>query len=242
MRKLFVLMLLAAIPCLGDDPKDPCPTKWSYSGKTGPAFWGDLDPAWETCSTGISQSPLDVNSLARRDQKLRVLEFGGEESTFKVKNTGNNLKVYVTDPWTLKSTGATLDEFHFHVPAEHLDRGRRHAAELHFVFKKGAEAYAVAVWIDEGPANSAIAKVLALKPEECDTSKTSKAKIWITSLLKTQKHYGTYSGSLTTPPCSEPVTFLLTLDPITASRRQIAALKLLATGNARPLQWMKFRN
>jgi carbonic anhydrase len=237
MRKLFLLMLVA-LPCLGDD----CPTKWSYSGATGPAFWGNLDPDWKLCSTGISQSPLDVNSLARRDNNLPPLAFGGSASTFKVKNTGNNLKVYVTDPWTLTPTGATLDEFHFHVPAEHLDHGRRHAAELHFVFKNGAQAYAVAVWIDAGPANAALAKVLALKPAECKTSDTSKAKIWITSLLKNPRHYGTYSGSLTTPPCSEPVTFLITLDPITASGKQIAALKLLASGNARPLQWMKFRN
>jgi carbonic anhydrase len=237
MRKLLLLMLVA-LPCLGDD----CP-RWNYSGTTGPDFWATLDPAYRLCATGIAQSPIDINSLARRDDTLARLTFGGGASTFRVKNTGNNLKVYLTNPWTLTSftPAATLEEFHFHVPAEHLDRGYRHAGELHFVFKTATKAYAVAVWIDAGPANNAIASVLANKPPACQTSGTSTQTVIIGGLLVNPQHYATYSGSLTTPPCSEPVAFLITLNPITASPAQIAGLKLLVTGNARPLQGMKFR-
>ena len=77
----------------------------------------------------------------------------------------------------------------------------------------------------------------------CRESATSAQSIAIHGLLASPGHYATYSGSLTTPPCDEPVTFLITLDSIKATQTQINGLKVLTTttGNARPLQWMKFR-
>ncbi|HYU26212.1 MAG TPA: carbonic anhydrase family protein [Thermoanaerobaculia bacterium] len=236
MRKMILLMLVA-LPCLGDD----CPTKYGYSGANGPAFWGSLNPEWKTCSTGIAQSPVDINSLARLDNSLSLLTFNGGESTFKVQNTGNNLKIRVDKKWTLNDDATVLDEFHFHTPAEHYDRGYQHAGEIHFVYKVGARIIVVAVWIREGAANRTLQKILDMKPAACKTSDSSTATIDIKGLLANPQHYGTYQGSLTTPGCSENVTFLITLDGITASKRQLAALRVLPGGNARPLQGMKFR-
>ena len=244
MRKLFWLMLFVAIPCLGDE----CDNRWSYSPPTGPENWGNIGnpPLWPICKTGIAQSPIDITSLVR-DSHLLALTFGGGASTFKVKNTGKNYKVVLTNPWTLTSVqpAATLDEFHFHVPAEHLDRGRRHDAEVHFVFKHGAQAYAVGAWIDvdNSRPNAAIADILRNRPAMCRESATSAQSIAIHGLLASPGHYATYSGSLTTPPCSEPVTFLITLEPIKATQAQINGLRVLTTpmGNARPVQEIKSR-
>jgi len=196
------------------------------------------------------QSPIDITLAARPDNnivRMPVLTFSATPSTFTVENTRNNLKVRTINTWMLTSVSpaATLQEFHSHVPAEHLDRGHRHDAELHFVFKYGTTAYAVAVWVDAGSPNDAIRKVLDKKPRVCETSTPSRESIAITDLILTEsrrRHYARYVGSLTTPACDEPVTFFILLDPITATRTQINALNLLGnTGNARPLQRIKFR-
>jgi carbonic anhydrase len=93
----------------------------------------------------------------------------------------------------------------------------------------------VAVWISEGASNDGIARIVAAKPASCE-SKQSTEKIHIQNFILNWQHYATYDGSLTTPGCGENVTFLILLEGITATADQIAKLKLLSTGNARPVQ------
>ena len=242
MRNILAVLLLclAAIPCLGDE----CPSPWGYTGDKGPAYWGKFS---EVCATGVRQSPININSLLKDPVKLPSLVLGGDPTKFKVKNTGHDLKIYPDGKLTLEGfppAAATLSQFHIHVPAEHLDNGVRHAAEIHFVYELGDRIFAIAVWIKRGPADRELQKIANVKrPPVCDKSELSDSTIDIKKLLKGRSHYAAYEGSLTTPPCSENVTFLILLDPITATATQIRALTVepVPPGNARPLVGMKWR-
>ena len=255
MRKLAVAILFVTLPCLGQNP-DPCNTGYGYTGSIAPDRWYTLrGDDWKICKTGAAQSPITINTVAsRRENGLPQVNMDPTvESTFKVQNTGHNLKVKeLQPPWKLSWYGrtATLEEFHFHRKAEHVrmvnNQPHRYEGEIHFVFNddKNGTKIVVAVWVNQGEVNSAIDKILDRQPNVCGTSERSPEtiKIKIGDLLRSNwNNYATYEGSLTTPPCSEDVSFIITLQPITASLDQLNRLtKTSATpprlGNVRPLQ------
>ena len=238
MRHLLVLLFIAAVPCLGDD----CNSAWGYSGDKGPERWGTLNTAWKVCGTGTRQSPIDMSSYGQMNATMAPLEFVGEQSTFKVENTGHDVKVTPTKTWKLKRRNieATLLQFHFHNPAEHKAPYVTNQAEIHFVYELPGGRYLVlVVWIRKGTTeNEALKKILANKPSACGISPISTQTLSISDLLlMNTNHYATYDGSLTTPPCSENVTFIVEAEEITATEAQIAALNaVVGSGNARPSQ------
>lgn len=245
MRRLAVLVLLfVAVPCLGE-----CITAWGYQGIKGPDFWGTLEGGrWPVCGNGISQSPINI-IRSRQDRGLPPVTFNGSGS-FDVENTGPAVKVLPKElpgrGWTLRWNGedATLQEFHVHVPAEHLDNGVRHKGEIHFVYAlPGDRLLALGVWIKHGAVNDVLQKIINRKPTTCGGKNPLNETLSMPLFRVNWQHYAVYRGSLTTPPCSENVTFLFALEPIFATAGQLGALKLvpIATGNARPIQWIKWR-
>jgi carbonic anhydrase len=252
MKRLFVAVLFAAaLPCFGE-----CITQWGYANDSkGPDNWYRLGPPppndWHVCKDGIAQSPIDISIANIPPGGLPELVFNNLPTTsFKLYNKGQELKVEeVTPAWTLTWNGQpwTLQNFHFHVPAEHTYGGQRYAGEIHFVFERGTQAVAVAVWIRQGtPANETLRKIIAVKPQSCQNPPGHSAEpIRMSDFLLSPRRYASYRGSLTTPSCSENVTFVIQLAPITATAAQIQALKILPNlplGNARPLQRIKWRN
>ena len=241
MRKsaILLLSLALALPSFGAT----CVTDWNYveNGPIGPPRWGSLDLDWTACSAGRAQSPVIMRNMVL-DNNLPLLNFSTSTSTFTVRNAGHDLKVYVDSPaWTLRrgTEVATLTQFHFHVKAEHLEGANaiRNDGEIHFVYATpSGKTVVVAVWITTGTANDGIGRILAAKPETSCTTRHSTSVIAIQNFIGNWNHYATYEGSLTTPPCGQNVTFLVLLEGITASSEQLAGLKLLATGNARPVQ------
>jgi len=240
MRKLFLLMLLVAMPCLGDD----CHPNWGYGPNNGPAHWGAL--GYRRCAAGTRQSPIDFKDLGRPDNTLSTVGLNDTvESTFKVERRAYDVEVKETNPlWTLtwSNRHATLEQFHFHVHAEHYLNGKQHDAEIHFVFKEtGRNArIVIAVWIERGTENEALKEIIKLKPPDgCPHERSSGAiKIKMGDLLRNVNHYATYEGSLTTPECDENVTFIMALEPIQATQTQIDALEVVSVppGNVRPPQ------
>lgn len=214
----------------------------------GPDHWGTLEGGrWRICATGISQSPININTnipLSRRDSSLLPVSFNGS-SAFDVENTGVDVKVHPTGgSWTLTWNGetATLQQFHVHVPAEHLDRGVRHDGEIHFVYAlPGGKTLALAVWITHGALNGTLQRIIVRKPTACGGRNPLTGTLSMGAFQINWARYAVYRGSLTTPPCDEGVTFLFALQPIFATAAQLNALKLVSTGNARPLQWIKWR-
>jgi carbonic anhydrase len=245
MRKLVLVTLFIALPCLAADPNDPCDTGFAYVGPKGPQFWGSLRPAWLTCSTGTIQSPIRVaDSVVESRLPLVKVPTHAVASTFKIQNTGHDLKVKeLNPPWRLEwgTRTATLDQFHVHVKAEHFMGTTQYDAEIHFVFKDDHDPDALIVlttWVKKGGSNSALAKVAADKPASCATSNRSTQTIKFDDFPADWSNYYDYHGSLTTPGCDENVNFIIATAPITASASEIDALTLVRwpPGNVRPLQ------
>lgn len=215
------------------------PARWSYSGPGGPGNWGSLSPGYRTCSGGRMQSPIDLAGAF--PAKGPALKFDYRATPLKVVNTGHTVLVNSTPDSTLTVAGQVYEllQFHFHAPSEHAIAGARAPMEAHFVHRNAAGTLVVVgVTIRQGGHNPALAPIIAATPPEAGSSAaTAGATIDPSALLPPDAGaYFHYSGSLTTPPCSERVRWFVLTKPVRASRDQIAAFGRVFGPNARPLQ------
>ncbi|MDR2688580.1 MAG: carbonic anhydrase family protein [Azoarcus sp.] len=208
---------------------------WSYHGDTGPAHWGDLDPSAAVCKTGARQSPIDLETAkATKAHTPFTLDYKG--GAFEFINNGHSIQANVLQKSSTLDLGGlhTLEQFHFHAPSEHTVDGAYFPMELHFVHRDAAGALAVlGVLIREGKENATLAEAFKALPQG------EKGKQWnidIAALLPEQKGAFEYTGSLTTPPCSENVRWIVLHQPIELSKAQIDAFRKLYPDNNRPLQ------
>ena len=232
---VLLLGLIAAYPLLASDP---CQLGYDYNtGDKGPANWGRLRPDWSQCNAGNIQSPIRIDG-PNDSLFLPLLRASYGSGLVSVTNNGHELKVFPKFAVTLTRGDFTakLVEFHFHVPAEHKNNTNGMAkGELHFVheFPNGKQVV-LAVMIKEGAENPALAALLADPPAACRTKEPTRT-IPLNQLIPGElNRYFTYIGSLTTPPCTEGVLWLVLNDGITASPTQIE--KLVTDKNNRPLQ------
>jgi len=217
---------------------------WGYQGNTGPDFWGSLAEGFSLCAAGHEQSPIDITGA--QEANLGEISFHYFSSAMTVQHTGQSIQVDY-DPGSYivyNQTRYDLIQFHFHHPGEHTIDGMAAAMELHLVHadERGALAV-VGVMLVAGEAESAAYAVLfnnlpAEKTEPTDIGLTIDAS----RLLPPDHSYHTYSGSLTTPPCSEGVRWLVLRAPVSLSAAQIEAFRRIHLPNARPVQPLNNRD
>ena len=227
--------VVAPAPVIAETAKAP---HWSYEGEAGPDHWGELAEAFETCRTGTKQSPIDVKSATRiSGSELKIKYANGPK---EIVNNGHTIQANIQPGDTLTVDGKTYDlvQFHFHTPSENHIGGRGYPMELHFVNKASDGSLAVvAVMIKEGTANSDLSAIFAKTPKSGATPVSiSDRKFDMSELLPANREHFRFSGSLTTPPCTEGVTWLVMAHPITASKAEIGKFKTFYPHNARPLQ------
>jgi carbonic anhydrase len=192
----------------------PEPGEWTYGGKTGPVFWGDLSKAWAICRDGKQQSPIDVPSkteAAKAQPRLAIdylpipLHIKNNGRTIQIDNVGNN---YIT----IGKKRYELIQLHFHSPSEHTIAGQRYDMEMHLVHKAADKTLAVvAVLFKSGDASDALKVVWKKMPKQVNAEPTivKNKSVDLSSLLSLREGYDFYQGSLTTPPCSEGVSWYL---------------------------------
>jgi carbonic anhydrase len=211
---------------------------WSYEGSTGPDKWGDLDPANRVCAVGSQQSPLDIDQSIRA--QLAPLRMAWAKRADTIVNNGHTIQLNVAPGGTLTvgKDDYTLLQFHFHHPSEHTIAGKASPMEVHFVHRNSAGALAVVgAMMIAGRPNPTFNKIVKAMPgHEGDPVKLSAAINPNLLLLPPQHGYYRYAGSLTTPPCSETVTWLLLHQPIPVAKSDIDAFAKLFPMNARPVQ------
>lgn len=224
-------------------PAEKHPPHWTYSGEEGPEKWGDLTQDFGLCKVGVNQTPIDLlPKKVEKDKSLKALEFGLKPIPLKVLNNGHTVQVVATDTATLNAAGDTwsLAQFHFHAPSEHTVDGKHFDMELHFVHKNAKGALAVVgVLLKKGKANKALASVFDAAPAEVskDPKSVEGVMVDVSSLLPAKAPYSTYPGSLTTPPCSEGVTWFVLDKVAEVSEAQIAKFREVTHGDtARPVQ------
>ncbi|MBK6795067.1 MAG: carbonic anhydrase family protein [Anaerolineales bacterium] len=243
LQKFRVVILLAATlvacaPANEESSHADTSPHWTYEGEEGPEHWGDLDPAYMVCGAGKNQSPIDVASPAEQD--LANIVFHYQPSEVNILNNGHTVQVnYDAGSYIeLDSIRYDVAQFHYHAPSEHAVDGKLFAAELHIVHKSADGNLAVVgILLDEGAQNDAYLPFTENLPAKESEATDAGVTINAADLLPAEQTSFRYSGSLTTPPCSEGVNWLLMTTPVEISTEQIEALtSLFEEGNNRPVQ------
>ena len=220
---------------------------WGYDQADGPGVWGDLSPEFLLCREGQAQSPIDLTDAqaASRDpmdmnyqpDSLRIIR---HEHLVDVINSGHTIQINYDEGSTLTvdATEFELAQYHFHVPSEHAIDGKPVPMEMHLVHvSQQGEIAVLGVLIEEGSHNAAFDPVVEHIPDEAGSQEhLEHVRVDIDDLLPEDPSTFRYPGSLTTPPCSEGVRWLVFVQAVELSAQQIQSFARVIGGNNRPLQ------
>ncbi len=210
---------------------------WSYGGAGNPTQWGQLNSEFSLCELGRDQSPININDAVKGSPAN--IEFNYKPTPLSVVNNGNTIQVNYQPGSTIKINGEEYEllQFHFHTPSEHTINGKASALEMHLVHRNAKKQLAVVgIMMEKGAANQLIEQIWQHIPTVGKTNIVKSSMINAANLLPNNKTFFSYSGSLTTPPCSESVKWNVLTKPIQVSEEQIEAFQSLYQVNARPVQ------
>ncbi|MDP9045551.1 MAG: carbonic anhydrase family protein, partial [Pseudomonadota bacterium] len=213
------------------------PASWDYAGAAGPAEWARLNPEFATCGSGKRQSPIDIRDGIKVE--LEPVQFSYQPSTFRVIDTGHTVEVDVAPGNFIEVAGRRFEllQFHFHRPSEERIEGKPFDMVVHLLHRDTAGRLAVvAVLLERGSAQAIVQTVWNNLPLEKGEDVAARGTLDPGQLLPTERGYFTYMGSLTTPPCSEGVLWMVMKQPVPISAEQIAIFARLYPMNARPVQ------
>ena len=210
---------------------------WDYQGPGGPEHWGRLGPEFATCASGKRQSPIDIRDGIK--VQIDPVQFDYRASGFRVVDNGHTVQVDVGAGNAISVLGRRyeLQQFHFHRPSEERIAGRQFAMVAHLVHKADDGRLAVvAVLLEQGAAHPIVQAVWNNLPLDRGEDVAARTSLDPGALLPEDRSYFTYMGSLTTPPCSEGVLWMVMRQPVSVSPEQIGVFARLYPMNARPIQ------
>jgi len=211
---------------------------WGYEGEAGPEHWGELSPDFAACSAGKEQSPIDIPASAAVNPA--DLAFNYKPTAVTIVNNGHAIQVNYDAGSSIEVDGITykLLQFHFHALSEHTVKGEHADMEMHLVHQNADGGLAVVgVLINKGAENPAYAPVWNHLPaEEGEPETISDETVNVNDLLPADRSYYRYNGSLTTPPCTEGVKWLMMTNPVELSEAQVAAFDAVMYDDYRPVQ------
>jgi carbonic anhydrase len=245
---LGVMTLFSLSAVQGQDatqePTVPAAPHWEYEGAEGPEYWGELDPSFALCATGEAQSPINIT--AAQNVNLKDIEFHYESSALNIFNNGHTIQVNYDagSSITYNEIRYELLQFHFHHPSEHTINGEAFDMELHFVHRDANGSLAVVgVLLKEGETeNAAFASIFDNLPTEKGDPLPTETQIDANALLPVEHLFDTYVGSLTTPPCTEGVRWLVLTTPVLVSAEQLESFASIFELDARPVQDLNDRD
>ncbi|MDK3256074.1 carbonic anhydrase [Blastococcus capsensis] len=221
------------------EAESPEESSWSYEGETGPANWAELEADYATCAAGERQSPVDLPAPADAAQgEAAVVTYDYQPAAYEVVDTGHTIQADAGSSAggiTVAGEDYELLQFHAHAPSEHAFAGERTDLEVHLVHQNAAgELAVVGVLVEEGESSSALAEAWADLPTGEQT--VSVADFDAGTLLPEDRTTYQYEGSLTTPPCTEGVQWLVMQETATAPAEVITGFEEAVGESARPLQ------
>ena len=227
--------IIAATP-----PPPPPPargTHWTYDGESGPGNWSRINVDWGKCSAGNRQSPIDLRDGIKVD--LEQITFDYHQSSFNEVDNGHTIMVTVgTGNFiTVNNQTYELQQFHFHRPSEEKINGKGTEMVMHLVHRSAEGKLAiVAVLLERGKAHPLMQTVWNNLPLEKLESVTPSVVLDLMEALPAKREYYTFMGSLSEPPCTEGVLYIVMKQPMQASPAQMALFSRLYPLNARPVQ------
>jgi carbonic anhydrase len=210
---------------------------WTYSGPGGPQAWGRLKPEYAACAKGQRQSPIDIRDGLAVD--LEPVRFDYRPGSVAIVDTGYTVQVNVAPGNAIELNGQRyeLQQFHFHRPSEQRIDGRRYDMDLQLVHKDAEGRLAVVVvLLERGSALPLLQSLWGQIPLEKGEEQPLRTPVDPSQLLPEDRRYFTFMGSLTTPPCTEGVLWVVMRQPVPISAAQIDVFAHLYPMNARPVQ------
>ena len=214
--------------------------KWTYGGKTGPDKWSTLETGFAECKLGQFQSPIDIPDANTRKGDFASMLFNYKPSPLKMVDNGFTIQVDYApgSSFSIDDKRYELMQFHFHKPSEEKIDGKGHEMDVHLVHRaQDGKLAVIAVLLDTGKENPVVKTLMNNLPKEKGKeTMVEKATINALDLLPDNKGYYRFAGSLTTPPCSENVTWFVLKKPVQISADSIARFGKTYPMNARPVQ------
>ncbi|WP_425152577.1 carbonic anhydrase [Candidatus Palauibacter sp.] len=218
---------------------------WGYEGDTGPDRWGRLDPSFAVCDTGVEQSPVDLAGAIPADAADAAgLDIQWQPTEAHVVDNGHTIQIDMEAGSSIVLEGRqfSLVQFHFHLPSEHTVDGGSFPMEVHFVHAaEEGDLAVIGVFMEAGEDDPTIQGLWEAIPGP-DESPAAVGALDPGTLLPEGRGYFRYQGSLTTPPCSEVVSWVVMTEPISVSQAQVDAFAALYPMNARPVQPLNGRD
>lgn len=218
-------------------PPEPRLIRWSYDGEGGPANWANLRSDYSACGFGKRQSPIDIRDAIRVD--LAPIRFDYRPSRFRVTDNGHTVQIDVAPGSSITLLGRRfeLTQLHFHRPSEERINGRAYDMSAHLVHRDlDGQIAVVAILLERQEENPLIQLLWNHLPLEVGQEVNSEVAINLIDLIPENRGYWTYMGSLTTPPCSEDVLWMVMKQPQPISAEQVSIFARLYRNNARPIQ------
>ena len=212
--------------------------EWDYAGSTSPEHWAELDSDFIKCAEGHFQSPIDIETYTSRKGHVS-LEFNYIACPVNLINNGHTIQAVPDEANTMKALGKTysLKQIHFHDPSEHRVDGIIYPMEVHMVHADSTGKLAVVgIFVKEGPPNDYLAEIWDALPSDRDQEYHTRENLEMDKLFPVENRIYHYTGSLTTPPCTEGVEWFIYEAPMTMSKAQIQRFQSIHPGNNRPIQ------
>lgn len=211
---------------------------WGYTGETTPEHWGSLDPAYTLCASGSNQSPIDLTNFT--EAELEPIHFNYTGLVTEIAHTGHAIQANYTAGSTIKVSGKvfTLQRIDFHAPSEHLVNGGQIPVEGHFIHTDNDGNIAIiAVMYTLGNEHPELKKIWQQMPTQAGKKVGMTSQVRAGTLMPENKEYYRVNGSLTTPPCTEGVLWMVMKNPVPVGEKQIKKLvQALKHPNNRPVQ------
>jgi carbonic anhydrase len=240
MKTRLIGMLLIAVmifisACSEDETESElCDNEWSYQGELFPELWG---LCYGDCDL-TAQSPINITGSVA-DSNLIALNTTYEESRINLTNNGHAIEFEYETGSSIEVEGKVfqLNQFHFHAQSEHTVDGTRYPLEMHMVHQAAdGDLVVVSVLFEVGAENDFLANFSDNLPiSEGDTYNPTDV-INVGDLIPANAGYYTYTGSLTTPPCSEIATWFVLKTPLQISTAQMTNFQDILKDNFRPIQ------
>ena len=200
--------------------------RWGYSGETGPENWGKLDPGYVACETGKNQSPIDLANFTEAD--LAPIAFAYKPGSTEILNNGYTVQINYAAGSSITVDGQEfeLKQFHFHAPSENTINGKHFPLESQLVHAdKDGNLAVVSVMFEMGRNNAMLSPLWMKMPDKAGNSNALPKAYDVSAMLPSDRDYYRFDGSLTTPPCSEVVEWIIFKEPIVLSLEEVLKLK-----------------